>query len=228
VAGAAALGVDLAPATAGALISLLDRIELEPQNLTSITGITEGVERHLLDSLAGLVVPAVRSAGAILDLGSGAGFPGIPLAMARPEVAVTLVESERSKAGWLARASVSCPNVCVVAERSEDLARRARERWPVVTARAVAPLPVTLELAAPLVAVGGEVVVWRARPEAAEEAAAATAAAELGLVPEPPVTVNPVPGAPRALHRFRKTSPAPARFPRRPGRAAKRPLAVAG
>jgi 16S rRNA (guanine(527)-N(7))-methyltransferase RsmG len=173
VAGAAALGVDLAPATAGALISLLDRIELEPQNLTSITGITEGVERHLLDSLAGLVVPAVRSAGAILDLGSGAGFPGIPLAMARPEVAVTLVESERSKAGWLARASVSCPNVCVVAERSEDLARRARERWPVVTARAVAPLPVTLELAAPLVAVGGEVVVWRARPEAAEEAAAA-------------------------------------------------------
>jgi 16S rRNA (guanine527-N7)-methyltransferase len=91
--------------------------------------------------------------------------------------------------------------------------------------RALGPLPVALELTAPLVAVGGSVLAWRgddADPEL--EAAAARAAEELGLAPRPPVASTPFPGARRRLQLFTKVAPTPARFPRRPGRAAKRPL----
>ena len=219
------MGLDLAPGAAAALVALLDRIALEPQNLTAIAGLEEGIDRHLADSLAGLVLPEVADAGAAVDVGSGAGFPGIALALARPEMSVTLVESEGRKADWLRRASAGIPNLRVVADRSEHLASVERETFPLATVRALGPLAVSLELAAPLVAVGGAVVAWRgddADPEA--EAAAARAADLLGLEPCPPVAVTPFPGARRRLQVFHKAAPTPARFPRRPGRAATRPL----
>jgi len=222
---AEALGVALDPGPAAALIALLDRIAVEPQNLTAIDDLEEAIERHLLDSLVGLTLPEVATAESAVDIGSGAGFPGIALAIARPGLAVTLVESERRKADWLARASATVPNLRVVADRSEHLAGTERERYPLATMRALGPLPVCLELAAPLVAVGGAVVVWRgddADPEL--ERAATEAAAELGLEPSPPAAVTPFPGARRRLHAFRKTSGTPRRYPRRAGRAAKRPL----
>lgn len=223
--GARTLGVELTPPVAAALVALLDRIALEPQNLTAIEGLDEGIERHLLDSLAGLVVPEVAGASSAVDIGSGAGFPGLVLASVRPEMAVTLVESEGRKADWLRRASAGLRNVRVVADRSEHLAAAEREVHPLATARALGPLPVALELAAPLVAVGGAVVVWRgdaADPEG--EAAGARAALELGLEPAEPVAVTPFPGARRRVQAFRKVAPTPARYPRRPGRAATRPL----
>ncbi|MEW6583318.1 MAG: 16S rRNA (guanine(527)-N(7))-methyltransferase RsmG [Actinomycetota bacterium] len=225
VARCADMGVDVAAGVAGALIALLDAVAAEPQNLTAIDGIEAGIDRHLADSLAGLRIDAITGAAALVDLGSGAGFPGLPLAIARPDLAVTLVESERRKADWLRRASAACPNVRVVSARTEELAAGEREGWPVATARALGPLPVVLELAAPLVAVGDAVVVWRADRDPEEEGRAAQAAAELGLEPLPPVPVTPFPGARRHLHPFRKVAATPARYPRRPGRAAKRPLA---
>jgi 16S rRNA (guanine527-N7)-methyltransferase len=219
------LGVALAPEAAAALLALLDRIALEPQNLTTIEGLEAGMERHLLDSLVGLALPEIAGAQAAVDIGSGAGFPGIALAMARPDLRVTLVESERNKADWLSRASADVPNLRVVADRSEHLAGTERERWPLATMRALGPLPVCLELAAPLVAVGGSVVVWRGDDaDPALERAGAEAAAELGLEPAAPVAVTPFPGARRRLHAFRKSAPTPRRYPRRAGRAAKRPL----
>jgi 16S rRNA (guanine527-N7)-methyltransferase len=222
---AGALGVTLDPAAAAGLIALLDRIALEPQNLTAIEGLDEGIERHLLDSLVGLTLPEIATAEAAVDIGSGAGFPGIALAIARPDLAVTLVESERRKADWLARASAAVPNLRVVADRSEHLAGTERERFPLATMRALGPLPVCLELAAPLVAVGGAVVVWRGDDDdPALERAGGEAARELGLEPGEPVQVTPFPGARRRLHAFRKTAPTPRRYPRRAGRAAKRPL----
>src|SRR5262249_49610349 len=139
-----AMGVPLEVPAAARMVALLDLLALEEQNLTSIEGVAEGVDRHLADSLAALALPSVREAEEALDIGSGAGFPGLALAAARPDLRTTLVESERRKAEWLARASAPFPNVRVVAERSEDLARDARERWPLVTARAVGPLPVVL------------------------------------------------------------------------------------
>lgn len=225
IARAGALGIALAPDAAAALVALLDRIALEPQNLTTIDGLEEGIDRHLLDSLVGLTLPEVAEARAAVDLGSGAGFPGIALAIARPDLHVTLVESERRKADWLARASAAVPNLRVVADRSEHLAGTERERYPLATMRALGPLPVCLELAAPLVAVGGTVVVWRGDDaDPAQERAGAEAAAELGLEPGEPVAVTPFPGARRRLHPFRKAAPTPRRYPRRAGRAAKRPL----
>ena len=219
------MGVAVSLEVAGNLVALLDRIALEPQNLTSIEVLEEGIDRHLADSLAGLAVGELAGASACVDLGSGGGFPGLALAAARPQMAVTLVESERRKADWLRRAAGDFPNVRVVADRSEHLASAERERYPVATARALGPLPVTLELAAPLVSVGGAVLVWRGdRSDPEVDAAAARAAGELGLEPGEPVRSSPFPGARRRLQLFRKTAATPSRFPRRPGRAARRPL----
>jgi 16S rRNA (guanine527-N7)-methyltransferase len=222
------MGVVLPPATAGALVALLDRLAVEPQNLTAIEGLDEGLDRHLADSLAALALPEIAAATGLVDLGSGAGFPGLALAHARPDLAVTLVESERRKADWLRRASAGLRNVRVVADRSEHLAREERERHPLAVARALGAPPVALELAAPLVEVGGFVALWRTLPIApGAEGDTAAAARELGLVPRPPMRLTPFPGARRAVQLFEKTSPTPARFPRRAGRAAKRPLAAA-
>ncbi len=167
----------------------------------------------------------MASAAACVDIGSGAGFPGLALAIARPDMAVTLVESERRKADWLRRASAAIPNVRVVSDRSEHLAAVERESYPLATMRALGPLPVALELAAPLVALGGAVVAWRGDDVDPElEAAGLRAADELGLRAQPPVAATPFPGARRRLQVFTKVAATPARFPRRPGRAAKRPL----
>lgn len=228
VARARALGLELGADAAARMVSLLDRMALEPQNLTAITGIDEGIDRHLADSLAALTLPEVAAASAAVDVGSGAGFPGIALALARPDLAVTLVESERSKADWLQRASADLPNVRVVSDRSEHLAARERESVPLAVMRALGPLPVALELTAPFVEVGGAVVAWRGDdPDPVLEAAGARAATELGLEPRTPVAVAPFPGARRRLQVFAKVAPTPDRFPRRPGRAAKRPLGLA-
>jgi 16S rRNA (guanine527-N7)-methyltransferase len=224
---AAELGAPLPPGAAPRLIALLDRVALEPQNLTAIDGVEAGIERHLLDSLVAATHPRLAVAAAAVDVGSGAGFPGLALAAALPEMAVTLVESERRKAEWLLRASADFPNVRVVAERSEHLAAREREAFPVALARALGPAPVALELAAPLVAVGGAVLLWRGDAGApGEEEDAAAAAGLLGLAPEPPADVRPFPGARRRLQSFAKVAPTGARYPRRPGRAASRPLGV--
>jgi 16S rRNA (guanine527-N7)-methyltransferase len=218
------MGVALDLRVAGRLVALLDQLALEPQNLTAIDVHCAGVDRHLADSLSGLVLDAVRRADTLVDLGSGGGFPGIALAIACPECAVTLVESERRKAAWLTRAAADLPNVRIVGDRAETLAADERERWSVATARAVGSLSTTLELAAPLLAPGGTLVVWRAARNPDDEAAAERAASELGLAPGPVTAVRPFPGARRNLHEFTKVASTPLRFPRRPGRAAKRPL----
>src|SRR5262249_58986219 len=103
---------------------------------------------------------------------------------ARPGRQVTRVGGEGRKADWLRRASAGCHNVRVVADRSENLARDEGEVWPLVTARALGPLPVTLELAAPLVAMGGTVVAWRADADPEDERRGDGAASILGLPPE--------------------------------------------
>ena len=212
-------------AGAAQLVALLDRVALSPQNLTAITGTWDAVDRHLADSLAGLTVPEIRSASHLVDIGSGAGFPGLVLAISAPELDVTLLEGERRKAEWLQRASADLTNVRAVHGRSEEVAESAREEWDVATVRAVAEPPAALELAAPLVAVGGSAVLWTAQRDSDLEARAAAAARELGFDEGEARPVPAVPGAERHLLVFRKREAAPERFPRRPGRATKRPLA---
>jgi len=223
LAAAETMGVPLAPGSAGELVALFDRIALEPQNLTAIEDVEEAVDRHLADSLSGLTVPELR--GPVADLGSGGGFPGLVLAIMRPEMPVTLVESEKKKCLWLEAASAALPNVRVVADRSEHLAKHARGAFATVTARAVAPLVPVIELAAPLVAADGHALVWSTPMPADDEARAAAAAEMLGLQALPARPVRPFAGAERVLRVFRRVAPTPDKYPRRPGRAVARPIA---
>jgi 16S rRNA (guanine527-N7)-methyltransferase len=195
----------------------------DPAASTTVRDPLEAVDRHVADSLVALDVPCVRAAHVLADIGSGAGWPGLALAVALPAARVFLVESAIRHCRYLERAvaAAGLDNAQVVHARVEE--------WPgacdVVTARALAALPVVLEYAAPLLVDGGHVVAWKGAVGADEATAGASAARELGLVPVEARKVEPYAGArDHSLHVFRKIGPTPARFPRRPGMAVKRPL----
>jgi 16S rRNA (guanine527-N7)-methyltransferase len=181
---------------------------------------------HVADSLAALVLGVVREAERITDLGSGAGFPGLALAIALPAAEVSLVESQRRKCEFLERAcaAAAVANARVVCGRAEDWSAGV-SRNDVVVARALAPQAVVLEYAAPLLRLDGTLVDWRGRRDQAAEESADRAAAALGLRRETVRRVAPSEGATEHhLHVFVKVEPTPDRFPRRAGIARKRPL----
>lgn len=199
-------------------------------NLTRVTEPDAIARLHLLDGLAALpLIDALGPARAV-DLGSGGGVPGLALAIARPGIAWTLVDSVGKKAAILRGFAdrLRLENVSVLAERAETLGRDAahRERYDVVTARACAALPVLAELALPLLEPGGQVLAWKGPlTENDQEVRAGNAVSsllgggELRLL-----------GAGHAAlggHHFvtiDKLTPTPPRFPRRPGEPARRPL----
>lgn len=222
---AAGMGVPVSDDQVAQMLAILDRMAVEPQNLSSPEAMANAVDVHLADSLSGLLVPEVADAAAITDLGSGGGFPGLVLAIMRPDTPVTMVESEQRKADWLTRASSGMRNVRVVADRSESLARAERGMHPVVTARALGALPVVMELAAPLLAPEGTLVAWRGRRDSVSERGAAEAASVLRLIHRRDVDAAPIPGVSRYFSLWTTAGDIPDRFPRRPGMAAKRPVA---
>lgn len=203
------------------LAALLEALEAEPAPPTTVS---DPVREHLADSLSVLPVLPDRPAR-IADIGAGAGFPGLALAAALPDAEVVLIESQRRHAAVgerLARVA-GLRNVRVAACRVEEL--EERDAFDLVTARAVAPLAVLVEYAAPPLRRRGELVAWKGARDPAEEAAGAAAAAAVGLAPGRVVRVEPFPGAhSRHLHFYEKTGPTPDRFPRRTGMARKRPL----
>lgn len=198
----------------------------DPLAPTAVCDPIKAIDDHLADSLVGLEFEPVRAARNLGDLGSGAGLPGLPLAIALPAASVALVESASRRCAFLERAvaATQSTNARVVHERAET--------WPdglmafdVITARALAPLPVVVEYAAPLLTVGGMLVAWRGRRNPRDEDAAARAAAQLGLEPIEIHHMQPFHGAEhRYLHLMSKVMATPSGFPRRPGMALKRPL----
>jgi 16S rRNA (guanine527-N7)-methyltransferase len=211
---AARYGVDPEP-----LAALLDALDAEPDPPTTVA---DPVDEHLADSLSAL--PYLGSPARLADIGSGAGFPGLALAVASPSSHVTLIESQRRHAAVAERLGreAGLSNVSVLPLRAEEV----RDRFDVVTARAVAPLAVLVEYAAPLLADGGRLVAWKGARDAAEELGGEEAGRVVGLSLDRVVSVEPFPGAhSRHLHVYAKTAPTPDRFPRRPGMARKRPLA---
>jgi 16S rRNA (guanine527-N7)-methyltransferase len=153
-------------------------------NLTAIRDPSAAVRLHVADSLAALPLLRARGATRLLDLGSGGGYPGLPLAIALPAAAL-LVDSIGKKTRFLDTAVAAiglAGRVAVATARAETLAadRVHRERWPVVTVRAVARLDELVELAFPLLAVGGVLVAWKRGDLAGELAAARRAADALG------------------------------------------------
>jgi 16S rRNA (guanine527-N7)-methyltransferase len=206
---------------------LLDALE-DPRAPTTVHAREDARRVHILDSLAGLSVDAVREARQIADLGAGAGLPGLVLAASLPAARVVLVESARRKAEWIAATALDCglTNALAVWARAEELSE-GLGTCDVVTARALAALPVLCEYAAPLLRDGGTLVCWKGAVEPSEEADGRAAAALLGLSQPEVVPVEPYPGSRnRTLWVFRRVGPVPEGFPRRPGMATKRPLGV--
>lgn len=216
----------LPPSSVARFDGLLQILATDPTAPTTITDPVRAAEVHVADALDALALPEVREATAVADLGAGAGFPGIVLALALPEASVALVESVGRKGAFMQRALevAGVPNARVVVARAEA--------WPdglgahdLVTARALAPLNVLAEYAAPLLRVGGSLVAWKGRRDATEEADGAAAAALVGLEPRGIHPTAPRPGAEdHHLHVLTKVAPTPDRFPRREGMARKRPL----
>jgi 16S rRNA (guanine527-N7)-methyltransferase len=216
----------LPPEAPGRLEGLLELVAAEPTSITTVRDPADGVDVHVADSLVALGLSEVRDARRIADLGSGGGFPGLVLAIALPQAHVALVESVGRKAAFLKNAieALQVENVEAIHARAEE--------WPagigahdLVTARALAPLSVLIEYAAPLLAGGGSLVAWKGAREASEEADGRAAAATLGMSDPGARAVRPFDGArDRHLYLSCKVSATPPGYPRRPGMARKRPI----
>jgi 16S rRNA (guanine527-N7)-methyltransferase len=205
---------------------LLRALQADEHAPTAVRDPERAVEVHVNDSLTALELEPVRRARRIADIGSGAGFPGIVLAVALPTAEIVLIESQRRRCEFLRRvcALARIGNARVICTRAEDW-REGLNGNDAVVARALGPVPVVLEYAAPLLRVGGSLVDWRGALGRLEEEAAARAAAELGLRRVDLRRVEPFAGArEHHLHVYLKLRETSARFPRRAGIARKRPL----
>jgi 16S rRNA (guanine527-N7)-methyltransferase len=211
------------------LAALLTALASEPSPPTTVTDPQEAADVHIADSLSGLEAPALAEASRIADIGAGAGFPGLVLAVALPDTQVDLIESTARKCEVIDRlaAAAELSNAVSVPTRAEEwAAANGAEAYEAVTARALSSLAVLAEYAAPLLRVGGSLLAWKGARDPAEEQAGGEAAAILGLEPHPPIPVRPFKGSrERNIYVYTKTEPTPDRFPRRPGMATKRPLA---
>ncbi len=224
--GALARRYRLSARAADQLSLLARRLAEDPRTPTAVEGLVETIDRHLADSLVALDLDEVRSARIAADLGSGAGLPGLALAAALPKLEMRLVEAQQRKCAYIGSvvAAMDLDDARVVCTRAESW-EEGNAVHDLVVARALGPQPVVLEYAAPLLALGGHLVEWRGRRDLDGERRAAAAADELGLRAVEVCAVEPFAGArDRHLHVFEKVAETPARFPRRPGVAAKRPL----
>jgi 16S rRNA (guanine527-N7)-methyltransferase len=224
----------LGQAAAGQIARILEALKAEPDPHTNVSEPQAALEVHVADSLSGLEVAELAGARRIADIGAGAGFPGVVLAVALPHAQVDLVESAGRKTAVMDRLiqAGSVSNARSITTRAEELGGvpaavgGGREAYDAVTARAVGPLALLVEYAAPLLREGGVLVAWKGARDADEEAAGAAAASLVGMAAARVLPVQPFEASEnRHLHVFRKISPTTPGFPRRPGMARKRPLA---
>lgn len=220
-------GVDLDPTAAEALEVIVRALADDRQAPSTVRDPDSSWRVHIADSLSGLCFEQLAKAERIVDIGSGAGFPGLALAAVLPASRVDLIEATGRKcefidgviaAAGLARARVIC-------ERAEAVATgEGREAYEAVTARAIGRLSTIAELASPLLTDGGALVAWKGRRDADEETELDRAGPELAMAPIEVRSVAPYPvSRNRHLHLMRKTGPTPDGLPRRPGLAKKRP-----
>ena len=195
----------------------------EVMNLTGITEDEAVAKMHLLDSLT--VLSTADLAGkSLIDVGCGAGFPGVPLAIACPTASVTLLDSLGKRMKWLEEVlpTLGVKAECVTARAEEAVATR-RESYDFATSRAVARLNILLELTAPYVKVGGAVLAMKGSAAKEELAECANAMKKLGLKLEE-VKEYPIDGTAHAVIVLRKVSPTPAKYPRRFAKIKQSPL----
>lgn len=193
----------------------------EVMNLTAITEDAQVARLHLLDSLT--VLTAADLAGkSLIDVGCGAGFPGVPLAIGCPEAKITLLDSLGKRVHWLEETlpTLGISAECVTARAEEAVATR-RESYDFATSRAVARLNILLELTAPYVRVGGMVVAMKGAAAQEELAECGSAIKKLGLKLEE-VRQSPVEG--HSLILLKKIAPTPKQYPRRYAKIKQAPL----
>ena len=185
-------------------------------------------ERHLDDAFGLAAIRRPQAGERWADLGSGAGLPGLPLAIAHPATSFTLIDAQRRRLDWVAAtaAQLRLANVAVVHVRLEDYGHGpARQSFDVATARALGALPVVAELGLPLLRTGGQLLVPRGQPSAEELTQTAGACGQLGgrldeVIPNPTSPIDRV-GFVVIMAKIAATSP---RFPRRSGVPARAPL----
>jgi 16S rRNA (guanine527-N7)-methyltransferase len=220
-------GHPLNEAQKATITRVLELLETERASVSSVTDPRRAWRVHVADSLTGLEFDELASAGRIGDIGSGAGFPGLVLAVALPGARVDLIESVGRKCDFIQRAidAAGIANARVINARSEELAAgEGREAYAAVTARAVGRLSTLAELASPLLAEDGVLVAWKGKRDPEEESQLSRAAEKLAMRPEEIRHVGPFAGSEhRHLHLIRKAGATPDDLPRRPGMAKKRP-----
>ncbi len=205
---------------------VLEGLTSDPRAPTTVRDPHAALNVHIADSLVALELEQVRAARRAVDIGAGAGLPGLVLSAALESTAFWLVESQASKCAFIAALSARAgiANARVECARAEEW-MPGIEQQDLVVCRALAAQPVVLEYAAPLLQLGGHLVEWRGVRSSEDERQAAAAAAMLGLHRLEIRHVEPFAGArDRHLHVFEKVSATPEGFPRRPGLARKRPL----
>lgn len=234
--GARELGVDLTDAQVAQFETFARELVdwNQRMNLTAIVAPEEIQTKHFLDSLTTLAALPKgfrdgSTPGQLIDVGTGAGFPGIPLAIVRPNLQVALNDATQKKCRFLDHvvATLKLSNAEVVCGRSEELAQLPdqRERYDVAVARAVAPLATLVELCLPFVRVGGWLIAPKKLGIESEVVGGVRAVKVLGGVLRPPVTVRvPILNEERQLLVIEKIKPTPKIYPRRPGTPAKSPL----
>ena len=195
----------------------------EVMNLTAITEPTQVAKLHLLDSLT-VAKSADLKGKRLIDVGCGAGFPGVPLKIACPEADVTLLDSLGKRMAWLERIlpELGIEATCVTA-RAEEFAPKGREKYDYATSRAVARLNILLELTAPFVKVGGAVLAMKGSAAREELAEAKNAISKLGLKLER-VDDYPIDGTAHSVIVLRKIKPTPPQYPRRYAKIKQSPL----
>jgi 16S rRNA (guanine527-N7)-methyltransferase len=219
-------GAVLDPAGREALGKVLELLASERASVSSVVD-ERAWKVHVADSLTGLDVAELRGAGRVADVGAGAGFPGLALAVALPGAQVDLIESIGRKCDFMRRAiaAAGITNATILNTRSEDWASAdGRESYDIVTARAVGRLSTLAELASPLLKPNGVLIAWKGKRDPDEERQIENAAEQLAMRPESILDVGDRAGSEhRHLHIIRKSAPTPTDLPRRPGIAKKRP-----
>ena len=199
-------------------------------DLTAVTEEADMIDRHYVDSLMALTIPELIPQGAsLIDVGTGAGFPGLPLALARADLRVTLMDAQQKRLNSLQAVldALNVQNVTLVHARAEDGARMKehRECYDVAVARAVAPLPVLAEYLLPYVKVGGKAVCWKG-PAVQDELGAGKKAAFLlgGKLAEPIPVAIPGQEWQHLLLPIAKQTKTARQYPRKAGTPGKSPL----
>lgn len=195
----------------------------EVMNLTAITQPDQVAKLHLADSLTVLKTADLRGK-TVIDVGCGAGFPGVPLAIACPEAQVTLLDSLGKRVHWLEETlpQLGISAKCVTA-RAEEAVVPVRETYDFAVSRAVARLNILLELLAPYVKIGGRVLAMKGASAQAELEEAGTAIAKLGLTLEE-TRHFPLDGTDHVIISLKKTKPTPKIYPRRYAKIKQAPL----